>query len=452
MNVLFDKTSPVVGEMTITFDKADYQERVEKALKDYRKKASMPGFRPGQVPMSLLKKRFGDQVTAEEVQKMLSEKLYSYIREEKIDMLGEPLASEKQPAIDFNADQLVFMFDIALAPQMDAKLSEADKITWYNIKVDDEMVDRQVQAYAQRNGQYTQVDEWQEGDMTKGLIAELDEQGNTKEGGIQVEGAVILPGYFKDDEQKQKFAGVHKNTVITFNPAKAYAESDIELSSLLKISKEEAANVRGDFSYQIDEITRYVPSELNQELFDVVLGKDAVKSEDEFRAAVKKQLEAQFAQDSQFRFMVDVRQYLTDRVGQLEWPDALLKRIMRANNPDKGEEYVEQNYEGSIKELQWHLMKEQLADQTGIKVEQDDVMEMAKKRTRMQFAQYGMGNVPDELITNYATDMLKKREQVDNLVAQCVEEKLGEALKKIVKLTKKSVTLEQFNKLYEDKK
>lgn len=451
MNVQFDKTSPVVGELTITFDKADYQDRVDKALKDYRRKASMPGFRPGQVPMSLLKKRFGDQITAEEVQKLLSEKLYGYIREEKIDMLGDPLASEKQPEIDFNADQLTFMFDIALAPQMDAKLSDADKITWYNIKVDDEMIDRQVKAYAQRGGNYIKVNEWQEGDMTKGLIAELDEQGNTKEGGIQVEDAVILPGYFKDADEKKKFEGVQVNTVITFNPAKAYAESDIELSSLLKITKEEAANVRGDFSYQVNEITRYVPAELNQELFDSVLGKDAVKSEDEFRAAVKKQLENQFAIDSQYRFMVDVRKYLEDRIGQLEWPDALLKRIMRANNPDKEDDYVEKNYEGSIKELQWHLIKEQLADQTGIKVEQADVLESAKKQTRMQFAQYGMANVPDELVTNYANEMLKKREQVDGLVARCVEEKLGEALKSVVKLSKKSVTLEQFNKLYEEK-
>lgn len=451
MNVQFDKTSPVVGELTITFDKADYQDRVDKALKDYRRKASMPGFRPGQVPMSLLKKRFGDQITAEEVQKLLSEKLYGYIREEKIDMLGDPLASEKQPEIDFNADQLTFIFDIALAPQMDAKLSDADKITWYNIKVDDEMIDRQVKAYAQRGGNYIKVNEWQEGDMTKGLIAELDEQGNTKEGGIQVEDAVILPGYFKDADEKKKFEGVQVNTVITFNPAKAYAESDIELSSLLKITKEEAANVRGDFSYQVNEITRYVPAELNQELFDSVLGKDAVKSEDEFRAAVKKQLENQFAIDSQYRFMVDVRKYLEDRIGLLEWPDALLKRIMRANNPDKEDDYVEKNYEGSIKELQWHLIKEQLADQTGIKVEQADVLESAKKQTRMQFAQYGMANVPDELVTNYANEMLKKREQVDGLVARCVEEKLGEALKSVVKLSKKSVTLEQFNKLYEEK-
>lgn len=451
MNIQFDKTSGVAAELTITFEKADYQENVEKALKNYRKKAALPGFRPGQVPMSLMKKRFGGEITAEEVQKLLSEKLYGYLRENKVDMLGDPLASEKQQPIDFEAEQLTFIFDIALAPQFDAKLTDADKVPYYTIKVTDEMVDGQVKAYCQRGGHYDKVDSYQSGDMTKGHIAELDADGNIKEGGIQKEDAVILPNYFKNDDQKKKFEGIGVNTVITFNPAAAYDNSTIELSSLLGITKEEAENVKGDFSYQITEITRYMPAELTQELFDQVLGEGKVKGEDEFRAAIKKQLEDQFAEDAQLRFMIDVRKYLEKRIGDLQWPDELLKRIMRANNPDKGEEYVEQNYAGSIKELEWHLIKEQLADQTGIKVEQDDVLETAKRQTRMQFAQYGMGNVPDEIITNYATEQIKKKEQVEGLVARCVEEKLGKALKDVVKLTKKSVTLEEFNKLFEEK-
>ena len=451
MNVQFEKTSPVVGEMTITIEKADYQERVEKALKNYRKKANMPGFRPGQVPMSLLRKRFGSEVTAEEVQKMLGEKLYEYIEEQKIDMLGEPLASDKQKEVDFEAESNDFVFDIAIAPEFDATLSDKDKIPFYTIKVTDEMIDTQVKAYTQRNGHYDKVDEWKDGDMTKGIIAELDAEDSVKEGGIQVEDAVILPGYFKDEDQKKLFEGVKVNTVITFNPAKAYNESDVELASLLHISKEDAAGVRGDFSYQITEITRYVPSELTQELFDNVFGEGKVKSEEEFRKAISEQLEQQFAAESQFRFMFDVREYLEKRIGTLEWPDALLKRIMLANNKDKGEEYVEQNYEGSIRALAWHLIQNKLVTQTGIEIEQDDLLEMAKEQTRMQFAQYGMANVPDELLTNYATEQLKKRENVDALIERATEKKLGIALKEIVKLTKKSVTMEEFQKLFENK-
>ena len=450
MNITFEKTSNVAAELTVSIEKADYAERVEKALKNYRKKASMPGFRPGQVPMSLLKKRFGADITAEEVQKLLSEKLYGYIREEKVDILGEPLASEKQQAVDFEAEKNDFIFDIALAPQFDAKLSGKDKVPFYTIQVTDEMLDGQVKAYAQRAGHYDQVEDFKEGDMTKGHIAELDADGNVKEGGIQKEDAVILPGYFKNEDQKKKFEGVKTNTVITFNPAEAYNNSDIELASLLGITKEEAANVRGNFSYQITEITRYLPSDINQDLFDQVLGEGKVKSEAEFRAAIKEQMEAQFAEDAKFRFMIDVRKYLVNRIGKLEWPDALLNRIMHLNNPDKDEKFFEDNYKKSVEELEWHLIKEQLADQTGIKVEQDDVLETAKRQTRMQFAQYGMGNLPDEIVTKYANEMLTKKEQVDNLVARCVEEKLGAALKDVVKLDEKSVSMEDFQKLFQD--
>lgn len=449
MNIQFNKTSDVAAELTMTLEQADYQERVDKALKEYRKKASLPGFRPGQVPMSLMKKRFGGEITAEEVQKVISEKLYGYLREEKVDMLGDPLASPKQQPVDFDKPELEFIFDIALAPQFDAKLTAKDKIPFYHIAVTDEMVDGQVKAYAQRGGHYEKVDTYQEGDMTKGHIAELDENGNILEGGIQKEDAVILPTYFKNDNQKKKFEGVSVNTVITINPSEAYENSAIELSTLLGISKEEAENVRGNFSYQVNEITRYLPAELNQELFDNVFGEGNVKSEEEFRTRVREQLSAQFENDSQYRFLIDVRKYLENRIGELQWPDELLKRIMRANNPDKDEKYVEDNYAGSLKELQWHLTKEQLADQTGIKVEQDDVLEAAKAQTRAQFAQYGMTNIPDDVITNYANEQLKKREQLDGLVARTVERKLGMALRDVVKLDEKTVSIEEFNKLFE---
>jgi trigger factor len=398
-----------------------------------------------------MKKRFGGEITAEEVQKLLSEKLYGYLRENKIDMLGDPLASEKQQPVDFEAEQLNFIFDIALAPQFDAKLTDADKVPYYSIKVTDEMVDGQVKAYAQRGGHYDKVDSYQEGDMTKGHIAELDADGNIKEGGIQKEDAVILPNYFKNDDQKKKFEGISVNTVITINPAAAYENSTIELSSLLGITKEEAENVKGDFSYQITEITRYVPAELTQELFDQVFGEGKVKGEEEFRAAIKKQLEDQFAEDAQLRFMIDVRKYLEKRIGDLEWPDALLKRIMRANNPDKGEEYVEQNYAGSIKELEWHLIKEQLVSAQGIKVDDADVKQVAKEAARAQFAQYGMTNIPEEYLDNYADEMMKKRESVDGLVERAIDIKLIDAVKKVVKLNEKAITLKDFQKMLQEK-
>ena len=301
--------------------------------------------------------------------------------------------------------------------------------------------------FASRAGHYDKVEEYQEHDMLKGDLRELDENGNTKEGGITVEGAVLMPEYIKVDDQKKLFDGCKLGDIITFNPKKAYPESDIEVSSLLKIKKEEVAGMNSDFSFQITEISRYVKAEVNQALFDQVFGDGAVKDEKEFRDKIAEGLKQQFAVDADFKFIQDVRKYMEDKVGALTYPDALLKRVMLNNNKDKGQEYVDKNYDMSIKELTWHLIKEQLVAANGIKIEDADIKETAKEAARAQFAQYGMNNIPEEYIDNYATDMLKKKEYIDSFVDRSIDRKLTEALKKVVKLNEKTATLDEFNKL-----
>lgn len=452
MNISFENVDKVNALLTIKLEKADYEEKVNAALKDFRKKANMPGFRPGQVPMSLLKKRFGVEITAEQVNKILGQEIYKYIREQKINMLGEPLPNEeKTPALDFHTQEdFTFVFDVALAPEFDAKLTKKDKVDYYTIKVDDAMIDQQIQAYAQRAGQYNKVNEYQEKDMVKGILAQLDAEGNTLEGGIQVEEATMLPDYMKDDAEKAKFNGAKVNDVLVFNPAKAYNNSDVELSSLLRITKEEAAEMKADFSFQITEITRYEAAAVNQDLFDKMLGEGVVKSEDEFRAKIAEDMQKSFVADSDYKFVQDLRACLTKRIGEVEYPEAILKRIMKANNPDKDDAYIEQNFKSSLEELTWHLIKEQLSDQFEIKVEQTDVLETAKMVTRMQFAQYGMMNVPEDALTNYANEMLKNQQQAEGLVARTVENKIVAKAKEVVKLNEKSVTLDEFNKAFEE--
>ena len=219
------------------------------------------------------------------------------------------------------------------------------------------------------------------------------------------------------------------------------------MSSLLKIKKEEVAGVTADFSYQITEISRYVKAEVNQELFDQVFGKDAVKDEADFRAKIAEGLKKQFEIDTDFKFIQDVRKYMENKVGALTYPDALLKRVMLNNNKDKGQEYVDKNYEQSIKELTWHLIKEQLVKANDIKIDDADVKETAKEAARAQFAQYGMNNIPEEYIDNYATDMLKKKEYIDSFVDRSIDRKLTAVLKNVVKLNEKTATLDEFNKL-----
>ena len=449
MNISLQNVDKVSAVLTVAIEKADYQERVDKTLKNYRQKANIPGFRKGMVPMSLVKKQFGKAVLAEEIDKFLQEKVYEYLRENKVDMLGQPLPSEDMEAIDYDQDNFTFKFDIALAPEFKAEISSDDKIDYYTIQVSDELVDQQVKMYTQRGASHEKVEEYQDNDMIKGLIAELDEAGNVKEDGVKVEDAVMMPQYMKNEDQKALFNGAKTNSVIVFNPFTAYDGNEAELSSLLKISKEEVANAKGNFSFQINEIVRMIPAPLDEKLFDQVFEPGTVKNEEEFVAKIKEGIAKQFENDSDYKFLVDVRDYLVKKIGKLEFPDALLKKIMLANNIEKGEAFVSENYDKSIEELTWHLVKEQLVKANDIKVEQADITNMAKEVTRVQFAQYGMMNVPEDILDNYAKEMLKKKESVENLVNRAVESKLSAALKAKATLNEKKISMEEFNKMFE---
>jgi trigger factor len=449
MNITFEAPDKVNGLMTITLEKDDYQGEVDKTLKDYRKRANIPGFRPGQAPMGMIKRQYGTAVKMDVVNKVLGEKLYEYIRENKIQMLGEPLANAGQEPQDLeHADTLTFKFDIAVAPEFEAKLSDKDKVDYYHIKVDDKLIDQQVEMYQNRAGQYEKVEAYdaEQRDMLKGDLREVD-------GTVEVADAVLMPQYIKVEDQKKLFDGAKLGDIITWNPRKAYPESDVEVSSLMKIEKDDVKNHEGDFTFQITEISRFTKAEVNQQLFDQAFGEGQVKDEKEFRQKISDMISKQFESDSDYKFLQDVRAYVEKKVGKLEFPEELLKRVMKQNNKDRKdvEEYVEKNFEASIKELAWHLMKEQLVAAQNIKVEDDDLKAVAKEAARAQFAQYGMSNVPEEYLDNYAQEMLKKRENVDGLVDRAVDVKLTAALKGVVKLNEKDITMEDFQKLLQEK-
>ena len=452
MKIQFESADKVNGLMTLTVEEADYKENVEKTLKDYRKKANIPGFRPGMVPMGLIKRQFGTSVKVDGINKALGEQIYKYVRENNIQMLGEPLPAENQEPVDIEGEApYVFKFDVAVAPEFKIELNGKNKIDYYNIEVDDKLIDNQVDMFASRSGHYDKVEEYdaEKRDMLKGDLKELDADGNVKEDGIMVETALLMPQYIKEEDQKKLFDNAKLGSVITFNPRKAYPDNDSEIASLLKIDREKAKDVTSDFTYLVTEIQRFVKAEVNQELFDQVYGEGNVKSEEEFRGKIAEGIKAQLALDSDYRFLLDVRKYCEQKVGNLTFPDAILKRVMLNNNKDKGMEFVEKNYEQSIKELTWHLIKEQLVAAYNIKVEENDILEAAKGAARAQFAQYGMSNVPEEYLENYAKEMMKKEENIQGFVDRSIDQKLIVALKNGVKLNEKSISLDDFNKLME---
>lgn len=450
MNVLLNKIDPVNAVIKIEVEKTDYQEKVEKSLRTYRAKASIPGFRKGMAPLGMLKKMHGKAILVEELNKLISDQLYNYIKENNLNILGEPLPHEGEKEIDLdNQENFEFSYDIALAPEFSISLTKRDKVPYYTVIVDDEMVDKQITSYRSSYGTYKDADTVEAKDMLKGTLVECDENGNPKNSGLVVENAVLMPSYIKNEEEQTKFIGAAKNSVVTFNPSKAYEGADVEMASLLKIKKDEVAQYPGNFNFEILEITRYTEADLNQELFDRVLGANVVTDEEAFKAKVKELIAQQFTADSDYKFMLDVRALLEKKVGNLTFPDAFLKRWMLATQKDKTSEAIDAEYPNTIKELQFHLIKEQLIKNSGVKLEEDDLKAQARKAVKMQFAQYGMMTVPEDVLENYATEMLKKKESVRNLVNAALEEKLTEWLKNQIKLDPKEITYDDFKLLFQ---
>lgn len=435
----------VNATLKIQLVKADYQEKVEKTLKDYRKKANIPGFRPGMVPAGLINKMYGKSILAEVVQNMVGESLYNYIKENNLNILGEPLPSLEQPSINFESQEdFEFDFDIALSPEISFTLNKKDSVPYYKIEVTDKMIEDQMKSIAGRNGSYEKAEKSEEKDVVKGTLKEIVAEGE----GILVEDAVMMPSYFKNDDQKSKMIGLEVGNSVTLNPSIAYDNAVSELASLLKVSKEVAENVKSDFEFTVTEITRFKESEIDQKLFDQMYGEGVVNSIDEFKVKIRESLEGQFAPESDYRFMVDAKNVLLKKLKDVEFPVEFLKRWILTTKENQNPESVENDMPKMIEDLKWHLMKEQIVKDNNLQINEDALLETAKKVTRAQFAQYGMMSVPEDLLSGYAADLLKKEESRNNIVDQAMSEVVAGYLKETIKLNEKQIDIEEFNKLY----
>ena len=451
MNVLQENTSKVSALIKIDIVKADYEEKVEKALRTYRQKANIPGFRKGMAPMGMIKKMVGKSILLEEINKLVSESLYNYIKDNKMNILGEPLPSESQAEIDFDKQEdFTFLFDVALAPEIDITLTDKDKIDYYHIDIDDDMVAKQKEALCSRFGVQQPVEEASEKDIVKGQFVELDENNAPKEGGISVE-SLLTPAYLKDEAEKNKFVGKKVGDKVVFNPSVACGGNDTEIAAMLHIGKDKSADVKSNFEVEITSILGFKPAEVGQELYDNAFGKDTVKSEEEFTAKIREMLASQLQPESDYKFALDARTALEAKVGEVELPDNLLKRWLVVTGENRTAESVEEEYPKMVPDLKWQLIKEEIVKKYEIKVDDADMLEMAKKATRAQFAQYGMANVPDDLLEKYASDMLKDKKIVSNIAERATEEKIIETIKSHVSLNEKNISVEDFYKMFESK-
>lgn len=445
MQITKSEIKDMTGVITMVVEPADYQEEVQKELRQIRQKANIPGFRPGMVPVGLVKKMYGKGVLADVINKTLGAKLGEYIEAEKLNILGDPLPNEElTPAMDLdNQDTFTFAFDIAVAPEFNAKLDGKSKLTHYTITVTDEMVDNQVKSYASRFGEYVDAEESQEGDVLKGLLKEVGNDANP----LQKENAVMHPQYMKDQKIAKLFYGKKLGEVITFNPMKAF-DSAVEVGSLLGIKKEEAENLKADFTFELQGITRHKDAAVDGELFAKVYGENNIKDEADFRAKVKAEIEENMAEDSKYKFGLDAKEAILKKMEKVEFPNAFLRRWVLATNKDMTEEQLDKDFDKMLEELKWHLAKDQLMKEFDIKVEKEDVEAYAKEVAKMQFMQYGLMHIDDQYLTNYANEMLKKEDQLRGIVERVAENKIYEALKGVAKIEEKTISHADFGKLF----
>lgn len=452
MNITRENIDELNATLTITIEKADYESKVDEILKEHRKKATMPGFRPGKVPFGMIKKMYGTSVMVDEINKMISESLNKYITDEKLNVLGEPMPNETdQEMIDWeNQESFDFKFDIGIAPEFELKLSKRDKIPYYDIQVSDDMLDSYVKSYTRRFGTLQPANVVEENETLRGNFVQCDVDGNIMEDGITADDAVISLEVMKNDDIKSQFNGAKVDDIITFNVKEAYP-NETEISSLLKIDKEKVAEIIGDFQFTVKEISKFTDAEINQELFDKAFGEGAVKSEEEFRQHLSDDIKKSLARESDYKFQLDTKDKLVNKA-KIDLPSAFLKRWLIYVNKDKfSEEDVEKDFPRFEEDLKWQLIKDSLIKEHELKVEQEEVIEYAKEFTRAQFAQYGLNNLGDEHVEQYAMEMLKKQDEARNIYERKFEEKVIEKVKELVKIDEKEVSSDEFNKLFEKK-
>ena len=445
-------TKKVVDDVNIILNleiqKADYAAAVEKGIKDAAKQMQMPGFRKGMVPKSLVAKRFGTEIKVDEVNKLVGKAMYDYIQENKLNVLGEPMVADEQEAIDLaTAEDFTMSFAIALAPEFEVKLDSSVKVPYYTIKVDEKMVEGQVEGFRSQYGETVSAEEATADDVIKGNIAELDLEGNIVEGGIVAEGATVYPRYFTNDEEKAKFAGAKKFASVDFNPAAATNNNANEMASMLQIDKEKAAGLTANFRFTITEISHREKAAMDEKFFTQVFGEEC-KTQEAFDAKIKEMIAGQLKDNSEYRFTMDARTVLMEQVGDLKFPEASLKKWLLAKEENRDAEKLDQDFPQMMKDLTWQLIQEKIATANEVKVTDEDIKAEAKAMVQAQMAQYGMGNLPEEYLAQYVESVVKDEKQRGQLRDNAVARKIMTVVRGAVSLDEKAVSFEEFNKLF----
>ncbi len=448
MNITKENIDDLNALLSINLVKEDYEEKVNEVLKDHKKKASLKGFRPGKVPFGLIKKMYGTSVKVEEINKILSESISKYITEEKIEILGDPLPKANEgEGIDFDTqEEFTFNFELGLAPEFELKLSTRTKLTYYEIKIDEKLRNDFVENYKRKNGEYISAETVKEEDMIKGNVIQLDETGNPAEEGLSATDSSLAVNIIKDEKIKKSFIGKKSGDTVDFDINKAYP-NDFEIAGILQKKKEEVGNVKGVFRVTINQVNRFTPAEVDQKFFDKIYGDGVVKSEEEFLTRIEEEISKNLKKESDYKAHIDTRKLAVEKT-KFDLPEEFLKRWLIKANKNLNEEEIEKDFDNFIEDLRWQLIRNKIAHDKEIKIEDEDLLEEARNYTRMQFQQYGLFYAADEQIDSFAKEMLKKEEDYKKIADKVLEEKVISEIKEMIKIDNKKVTTDEFNKMF----
>ncbi len=449
MNITRENISDLNALLKVDIKKVDYAESVEKVLRDYRKKANVKGFRPGMVPIGMIRKMYGKAVQLDEINKLVSDNIRKYLADEKIEILGDPLPdNDENEHIDFDTQaDFVFKFEVGLTPQFELNLSKKNKVTCYNITIDEKMRNDYISNYTRRFGEFKNEELTGDTDMLKGNIAALGEDGQPVTGGPAAENAALTISVIKDEDIRKEFIGRKKGDIIDFDLRKALP-NDYEIAGILRKQKDEVADVNGIFRFSIAEINRFIPAEINKELFDKIYGEGAISTEEEFNAKVEEEITKNLKNESDYKLGVDIKKLVLEKA-DFALPEDFLKRWLLAVNEKTTQDQIDKEFDTFKKDLRWQLIRNKVAKENDIKISEEELHHEAENLTRYQFQQYGLFYASDEQIHNYAHEMLNREEDAKRIAERILEEKAIEKLREVVKLEDKSISAEEFNKLFE---
>lgn len=446
MNITQEKIDALNAKLKVQLSSEDYKEKVEAVIVNYRKTASIPGFRKGKVPMGQVKKMIGKSVLVDEVNKLLQEAIYKHITENKVEVLGNPLPLTSEVDWD-NATDFEFEYEMGLAPEFKVTLDKKSKFDYFQIVADKKMIDHYVTDMAKRYGKMTQPDKSEKTDLMMGEFIQLDGEGNALEGGINHTSSVALD-IIQDKKAQKALVGSAEGDEVKLHITKDFSN---DAHHMLNIKKEELETLDADFTFKVNKISRMEPADMTQDLFDKVFGKDTVKSEKEFRAKVKEEVEKSFVGESDNKLKNDVILHLIKKT-KLSLPDTFLKKWLVATN-EQGltEDQVEQEYEQYSKSLKWQLIENKIIKDNELEVKNEDVISHTKELIVSNFAQYGQPAPEDKKLEEIAVQVLGNEEERKKVYNQLYDVKTMSLYKEKFSLKNKEVTYDEFVKLASEK-